>query len=219
MATTTSGIQPIAPFPASRYAGLAFVLGLWFLLALTLSAGGIHASTQGGRALAMPMAIVTPVAVFALVIAASRRARDLLLGIDTRVLVLLHTWRMLGLGFLMLHAFDLLPAIFAFPAGLGDAAAAAWALVLGVGFYGGFRVSRRHLLAWNGFGLADFIIAVCLGSLSRYGFLPTLTGDITMSPMAQFPLVLIPTFIVPLLTITHIIVYLQLRRGRAMGTV
>jgi hypothetical protein len=165
----------------------------------------------------MPVAIVAPLILFALGLAGSRRVRELLLGIDTRVLVLLHTWRMVGLGFLMLYAYDLLPAIFAFPAGLGDAAAAIWALVLGVGFYGGFRVSRRHLLAWNSFGLADFVIAVSIGSLSRYGFLHAFTGAVSMSPMGQFPLVLIPTFIVPLLAITHIIVFLQVSKGRATG--
>lgn len=216
MTITTTQIRPIAPL-SEPPASLALILGLWFLVSLALGSSGVYSSVDGLGALAMPVAIVAPVILFVLGLAGSRRLRELLLGIDTRVLVLLHTWRMVGLGFLMLYAYDLLPAIFAFPAGLGDAAAAIWALVLGVGLYGGFRVSRRHLLAWNSFGLADFVIAVSIGSLSRYGFLHALTGTVSMSAMGQFPLVLIPTFIVPLLAITHIIVFLQVSKGRATG--
>jgi hypothetical protein len=217
MTIATAHMQAMA-FHSSRYAGLTLGLGLWFLLSLGLGLGGIYTASEGIRAFALPVAIVTPLVVFALVYLTSRHVRNVLLGIDTRVLVLLHTWRMLGLGFLMLYAFDLLPAIFAFPAGIGDAAAAVWALVLVVGLYGGFQVSRRHLLAWNGFGLADFIIAVSVGTLSRYGFLQWFSGEVTMAPMNQFPLVLIPTFIVPLLAITHVLVYLQVKNGRALGT-
>jgi hypothetical protein len=210
-------MQPVTA-PSWRYAGLSLVLGAWFLLALASSLGGIYSSVDGVLGLAMPIAILTPVFVFIIAYAASRRVRDLVLGIDTRVLVLLHTWRMVGLGFLMLYSFDLLPAVFAFPAGIGDAAAAIWALVVGVGLYGGLRISRRHLLAWNGFGITDFVVAVSIGSLARYGFLQPLTGDVTTSVMGQFPLVLIPTFIVPLLAITHILVYLQVKNQREVGT-
>jgi hypothetical protein len=166
----------------------------------------------------MPAAILIPIVLFLLVYAASTRVREGVLGIDTRLLVLVHTWRMVGLGFLMLLAFDLLPAVFAIPAGIGDATAAIWALVVGIGLYGGLRISRRHLLAWNSFGIADFITAVTIGSLSRYGLLEDFAGDVTTFAMGQFPMVLIPTFIVPLLAITHLIVFLQVKNGREIGT-
>lgn len=217
MTITTAPTQSI-DFPSSRLAGFSLTLAGWFLIALALGLGDAYSATDGVLALAMPGAILTPVIVFLLAYAVFPRVRERVLAVDTRLLVLLHTWRMVGLGFLMLLAFDLLPAVFAIPAGIGDAAAAAWALVVGVGLYGGFGVSRRHLLAWNVFGLADFIVVVSIGTLSRYGFLPVSASDVTTFAMGQFPLVLIPTFVVPLLTITHVVIYLQVKNNRESGT-
>lgn len=216
--TATTVQLPPRTLISSRYAGLLLILGVWFLLALALSLGGLFAPADGIPGLAMPLAVVAPVALFALAYAASSRVRDLVLGIDTRMLVLLHTWRMVGVGFLMLYAFDLLPGVFAFPAGIGDAAAAVWALVVGVGLYGGYRVTRQGLLAWNTFGIADFVVAVGIGTLARYDLLDGISGGVTTAPMGAFPLALIPAFIVPLLTISHLIVYLQVKNRRERGT-
>lgn len=204
--------------PTPRLAPALAILSAWLLLAVAVSVAGGFASTDGPLALAMPAAIVGPIAVFALAYAGSARVRDWALGLDTRVLVLVHTWRMVGLGFLMLYAFDLLPGAFAIPAGVGDAAAAAWALVVATGLYGALRVSRRHLLAWNAFGVADFVLAVTIGTLSRYGHLDAFSGGVSTAIMGEFPFVLIPAYVVPVLFIGHLVVYLQVKNGRETGT-
>jgi len=195
----------------ARHAALAAILVAWFLLALASSLGGVFAATEGPLAVAMPIAIAGPILLFALAYAGFEGMRARVLSIDTRILVLVHTWRTLGLGCLFLYAYDLLPGLFALPAGIGDAVAAVWALVVGVGLYGGFRLSRRQLLAWNSFGAADFVIAVSIGLGLRYEFLDPFTGGVTTSAMTTLPLVLIPAFVVPLLATTHLIIYLQVK--------
>jgi len=55
-------------------------------------------------------------------------------------------------------------------------------------------------LVWNALGVADLVVAVSLGVLSR------------ANAMLAFPLVLVPTFFVPLLLMAHGITILILAR-------
>jgi len=67
-------------------------------------------------------------------------------------------------------------------------------------------IAKRQLLAWNAFGIFDFVIAVAIGTLSRSGELLHFSGTISSDAMGSIPLVLIPGFVVPLYLITHFIV-------------
>jgi hypothetical protein len=60
---------------------------------------------------------------------------------------------------------------------------------------------RRAALWFNAFGLTDLVVALVLGALTGFGLL-----NITPSgaPIAELPLVLVPTFGVPLLFALHI---------------
>lgn len=127
---------------------------------------------------------------------------------------MLHGWRTLGLGFVMLYSIDKLPAIFALPAGLGDAAAAVWAIFLAcLLFTRADGLNKKTLLRWNHFGLIDFIFALSLGVLSQASGWLHFAGTPGSDLMVTFPFVIIPGFLVPLLVITHIIIYLQLHNN------
>ena len=76
------------------------------------------------------------------------------------------------------------------------------------------RVSRKWVFRWNSFGLLDFIVAVSVGVLTRQGALLVPASGLNSDLMAQFPFVLIPAFLVQVFTLTHIIIYLQLRNKR-----
>lgn len=89
------------------------------------------------------------------------------------------------------------------------------AVALGIALYRG-PVARRWVLAWNSFGLADFVVAVSVGVASSSPVLAALSEGVTGAPMQVFPLILIPGFFVPLYVITHVIVFLQLRRQRGV---
>ena len=139
--------------------------------------------------------------------------RATVLAIDTGTLVILHSWRMVGMGFVFLYFYDRLPALFALTAGLGDAMTAMAALFIGIALYqGGALVSRQRIRLWNSFGLIDFVAAVSLGVLTRSGEALHTAGQVSSDIMGTFPLALIPGFAVPFYLITHLIIYAQLRR-------
>ena len=183
----------------------------WSLLFLAWITGTVVLSASGALAeyeLLMPVMILLPVAVFALALHRSPALQATALSLDTGVLVILHSWRVLGLGFLLLYTHDILPGLFAWLAGAGDTLAALGATVIGIKLLRGDAVSARTLKAWNSFGLLDFVIAVSAGTALRSTWLG---GGINTDAMASLPLSLIPTLIVPAYVITHLIISLQLR--------
>lgn len=177
---------------------------VWVFGSIVLAASGVLATND----LLMPALIIIPVAGFVLAYRTNPAFRSYALSLDTGILVILHSWRMLGLGFLFLYAHDVLPGMFAWLAGLGDALAAAGATLIGINLLRGRTVSKRALQMWNGFGLLDFLIAVTVGTALRSAWFG---GEITTDQMAFLPLSLIPTLIVPFYMITHLVIFLQLR--------
>ena len=183
----------------------------WSLLLLTWVIGIIVLAASGALAannLLMPALIFIPVAGFALAWRTNPTFRSTVLSLDTGMLVILHSWRMLGLGFLFLYAHDVLPGLFAWLAGLGDAMAAAGATLIGIKLLRGSEVSKQALLRWNSLGLLDFLIAVTVGTALRSDLLGS---GITTDQLAFLPLSLVPTLVVPFYMITHLIIFLQLR--------
>ena len=185
---------------------------VWLTGVLAISASGLLADTGFPQRLLMPGLIVLPVAVFALAWKSSPDFRNWMTGIDTGLLVILHSWRMVGLGFLFLYAHDVLPGLFAWLAGVGDMVAAFGALLIGSALLRGRPVPRSTLLAWNSFGLLDFVIAVSVGTALRSSYFG---GAVSTDAMAQLPLSLVPTVIVPLYVITHLVIFLQQRERNA----
>lgn len=114
-----------------------------------------------------------------------------------------HVPRFVGGYFLWLYHEGRLPAEFAQRAGWGDIAAAAGALVLlfwpeGKGF-------RRALFGWNALAMLDLFVAV-----GTAGWLNGVRPG-SMAEIGQFPLALIPLWLVPVFLSNHIVLF---RRGR-----
>lgn len=127
--------------------------------------------------------------------------RQFALSRSPRALTLAHTWRIGGFIFLISYAFGVLPGVFALPAGLGDIAIGATASLGALKFANPDH--RKGFIVWQLLGVSDLVIAVTLGTtaalINPHG-VPT-------DALAVLPLSLIPTFIVPLLLILHIIIY------------
>ena len=125
-----------------------------------------------------------------------------------RPILLLHSFRFVGLAFLVpgVVSPDLSPA-FARPAAYGDLATAVLALLA----LATLRNRLGTLLIWvfNLLGTADLLNAFYQGNRTGLALAPGLQGA------AYF----IPTFVVPLLLITHGLVFrLLLRRQQAAGS-
>jgi len=201
----------------SRYAKLtSWLIGVWFVLALALSALHILVNGPNQPPLALGLAALTPVVIFGLWFAGSSGFRSFVLSLSPRALTLVQSWRVAGFAFVALAAYRILPGAFALPAGYGDMAigltAPLVALTLsGPGHRGGF-------LLWQALGMIDLVTAVGLGTTA--GILDP--RGIPTSAMTVLPLSMIPVFAVPLLLILHIICVAQARRwpvraGQAAG--
>lgn len=76
---------------------------------------------------------------------------------------------MIGSVFLALYAFDLLPGLFAWPAGVGDVAVGSTAPFVVLAMVRGVATWRRRVAWLNIAGLADFVGAVGTGvACGRY---------------------------------------------------
>jgi hypothetical protein len=123
-------------------------------------------------------------------------------------LVRLNVWRLVGAVFVTLMFTDQVPALWALPAGLGDVAIGATA------FWVAGRLDEpggaRRAVAFNLLGLLDLVVAVGLGMTVSPG--PTQLFQLTPSGevLTHFPLVLVPTFLVPLAVMVHVVSLRQL---------
>jgi hypothetical protein len=189
---------------------VAVVTALWFVCALAISLSGIFVS-HAGLPWKLLLAAAAPVAAFALAYRWFPALRAFVLDLDLSWLILIHSWRFVGMSFLFLSSFDLLPLLFSVPAGVGDALVAVGALYIGLSLYSSRGVSRGAVYLWNTGGLADFVIALGMGALTGSAGLLSHVNAIPSDPMEAFPLSMVPGFLVPLFAIAHVIVFLQLR--------
>jgi hypothetical protein len=192
-----------------------FTAGLivaWFAFALIGGALGLF-QNQGNRiGAAVGIAAGVPLVAFAIWFAASESFRKFALGLNARTLTIAQSGRIIGVTFVILEARRVLPAIFAWPAGYGDifigatAAFVAWKLS-GPSHKGSF-------IFWQALGILDLVTAVGLGTTA--GLIQP--HSVPMARMTQLPLSLIPSFLVPLYLIFHVICIAQARRWRSVSS-
>ena len=198
--------------------GVPLVLAVWLVLVVSLGARGAFVGRPGTPPIAIAIGVAAPLLLFFAGLWRSQPFREFVLSLDLRLIAGIQAWRWAGLEFLSLYAHDVLPAMFALPAGLGDMAvgfAAPW-MILALVRRPGFAASRAFV-RWNVLGILDLVVAIGLGTLST-----TLStgapGEISTAPMATLPLLLVPAFLVPLFLMLHAAALMQSRqmiRGRA----
>jgi hypothetical protein len=189
----------------------AWILGLWFLFALTAGALHVFRGDPNQPSIAVGLAAGTPIVLFFVWLAASKDFRQFALSLNPSTLTAWQTWRIIGFVFPLLEARGALPAIFAWPAGYGDifigatASLVAWKLAN--------AAHRNSFILWQVLGITDLLTAVTLGITA--GFLNPHGAN--MSAMTVLPLSLIPTFLVPLFLILHVICIAQALGWTAAG--
>jgi hypothetical protein len=109
-----------------------------------------------------------------------------------------HTFRILGVLFIVVATQTPLSLLFAVPAGLGDTATGVAALFVARRLARGN--GRRAAIWFNALGLADLVVAVIMATLSLI-----LLGFQSVEPLRLLPLVLVPTFAVPLAMTMHVV--------------
>jgi hypothetical protein len=126
-------------------------------------------------------------------------------------LIWLNVWRLLGVVFLILMAQGQMPALWALPTGIGDiivGVAAPW-IARGLDTPGG----RQRAILFNLFGMLDLIVAVGLGMMTNIGPTQVFHTKPTSVLATNFPLALVPAFLVPLAFVLHVVSLWQLLGG------
>ena len=136
----------------------------------------------------------------------NRTLRTWIERIDLRSLVLFHVTRFVGFYFLLLYQRGELPYSFAIPGGWGDNIVAAGALLICV-LPLGETTRLRAIRLWNVVGLIDILLVVV--TAARLG----LQAPDQLRALTYLPLSLLPTFLVPLIIATHVIIFLRLLRS------
>lgn len=183
---------------------VATVLGLWFVVALAVGASGFYYGVP------TPVIGATNGLLVTLTLLAVYFVRPLgawVRELPLRWLVLFHAVRFVGIAFLVLYAKGTIPGAFAVTAGWGDIAVAVTALI--VANWAVPIANRTHwwvVLLWNIFGLLDILFVL------RTGISLGFADPAQMVWITAFPWSLIPTFIVPLVLVTHVLIFVRLWR-------
>jgi hypothetical protein len=191
---------------------VAIVLAVWFLAVVSLGALGAFIGAPGKPPVGIGIGVAAPLLLFFVWLRLSQSFREFVLSLDLRLIAGMQAWRWAGLGFLSLYAHNILPAMFAFPAGLGDMAVgvtAPW-IILALIRQPDFAASAAFT-RWNVLGISDLVIAISLGTVGA--MLTTgAPGEVSTAPMASLPLLLIPAFLVPIFLMLHTAALMQGRR-------
>jgi len=179
------------------------VLFGWFVLATALAAAGAYAASQAGLP-TIQYGLVVPVLAGLLAAWLSPTLRGLVAAVPQSRLIGLQLFRVLGVVFLVLYAVAKLPGAFALPAGIGDVAIGLAAPFVARAAARNPAGSTALVRWWNGLGLVDLAIAVGTGFLTSPSPLQQLAFDRPNLLITAFPLVLIPTFLVPIAVLLHI---------------
>ncbi|WPU96169.1 hypothetical protein SNE25_11635 [Mucilaginibacter sabulilitoris] len=114
----------------------------------------------------------------------TRLFKTLLRSISLESLIAVHVFRILGVFFILLYCYHLLPTKFAFFAGLGDIITAILAIPVAKMVSKGKSWSKPAVYAWNIFGIMDIIdllvIAVTIGANGNL-------REVTVFPFVWFP--------------------------------
>lgn len=180
---------------------IALFFGVW--LGLAVAVGG----SRLWREVVPPVPQVVLLGLtigLGLLLARWRRLREWAMRVDLRVPILFHVVRFVGFYFLVLYGRGELPWGFAVLGGWGDNVAAAGAILVSLLPAG--AAFRRGALAWNTYGLLDILGVVVTAARSA------IADPGSMSPLLRLPLSLLVLFVVPVIIVSHVLIFVRLLR-------
>lgn len=199
----------------TRFACVSLVMTIWFAVAYVIGAEELLVNTNHSFMPPVAISAVIPVVLFFTLYNLSARFRGGVQAQGIKFLTAIQLWRVIGFTFLTLYAYDVLPGLFALPAGLGDVAVGLMAL------YMLYQVDRNPDFArtsayvrFHLFGLLDFAVAFATVGVASGAYPGLVSGGLTSAPMDVWPLNLFPSFMVPTFVILQIVALLKVREMR-----
>jgi hypothetical protein len=201
--------------------GVGLYLGLWLGAALLLAPAPETVLSRDPFTLTplIPAFLLGSIGIALLTIRLSPSLRRVLAALSLPAIVGVQFYRAIGAIFVILLALGQLPAYFALPAGWGDVAVGLAAPLVALALARNARGSRTIALGWNVFGLLDLIVAVGMGTgLLAPVLVPGLGPRVeSAAAMGVYPMILVPTFLVPLSVLLHGIALVRLVRPVKLG--
>jgi hypothetical protein len=194
------------------WTAVAAALVLWLTFVWTLALQGRFVPEPSAPRILQIVVVLVPMII--LIISALTlltRSQTIAAAVDAAPLWWLIAYQIFringGVIFLPLWYQGFLPGFFALPAGIGDTLTGLFAIVAAVALWRDAPLARPLAYAVNVFGMADLIYAISMGVTST---LTSTTAEV--SPIVMYPLVMVPTFGVPLAFVVHCLSIWQLRR-------
>ncbi|MFN2239550.1 MAG: hypothetical protein ABR524_09165 [Thermoanaerobaculia bacterium] len=186
--------------PAASARTVFTALTVWFFAAFALSAMGYVRGTSP------PMIVASLTVVCGIAIFSAESFQKVAAHGSLRRMVGFHLVRILaGAAFLVEAAAGTLPRSVAIGAGVGDIAIGLLAIpVLLYAFPIDTSRKRRAVLVWNSVALADILLVLVAGAATLGG------NREALRRMTELPMSLLPTFIVPLVLVTHGLIFWRL---------
>jgi hypothetical protein len=194
------------------------VLFAWLAATFILGRAGIFRSAVHQPFPYIAIAIFAPIITGALFIRHSKPVRELIDAVPQSWLVGVQVYRVVGVTFLVLHTADLLPSIFALPAGYGDVFIGISAMLVALAYAQNHSQSLQLVTLWNWFGIADLVIASGTGFLSAPSRFQVFAFEAPNTLIGSYPLVMIPIFAVPLSIVLHLASLSRLRQDYRRAT-
>lgn len=179
-----------------------FILGLWFVAAAVVGHMGLLNKVRP------PLIIPALVLLLVVFYLTAPSFRSWVGSISINTLVSIHLVRFIGFYFLYLFGKGMLPYEFAVYGGWGDIVVAALALIILILSAEGVIKNYKYYNIWNFIGLVDILFVVSTAA-RLYNADPG-----SMSELTHLPLSLLPTFIVPVIIFSHLLIYFRLRKKR-----
>src|ERR1700722_18483371 len=213
----TGAFRMEGPAP-SRYTtagALSVTLVGWLAIAQYVGSANMYFAATDTAVPTVLLGLTIPLMIAAAGLWLSGAIASLVSAIPLRWLVAAQVYRIAGGIFLVLWADGRLPWQFALPAGIGDVATGIVAVVVAARLARNAIGAYRATYAWCLFGIADLVVAITMGAMTSPGRVHLLALDAPNLLVTAYPLVMVPTFAVPLALMLHGLVLLRLQRGAA----
>jgi hypothetical protein len=210
----TGAFRMEGPAP-SRYmtaGALSVALAGWLAIAQYVGSANMYFAGTDTAVPTLLLGLTIPLMIAAAGLWLSRAIASLVSAIPLRWLVAAQVFRIEGGIFLVLWADGRLPWQFALPAGIGDLATGVLAVVVAARLARNAAGARSAVYAWCLFGIADLVVAIAMGAMTSPGRPHMLAFEAPNLLITSYPLVMIPTFAVPLALMLHGLALWRLRQ-------
>jgi len=148
------------------------------------------------------------------IIGNTRLFKKLLRSITLESLIAIHVFRLLGVFFIILYFYHLLPVDLAFSAGMGDIITAIFSWPVAKWVSQGRSWSIKAVYAWNIFGILDIVtLLVIVGITIKKSIISGGNGN--LEEMTMFPFAWFPAFAPATILFLHTAIFRKLQHMKA----